>query len=75
MIGQLICDRCKKSFIGYWNEDCTAGYYNTSRVRPNNPWAKYANENEIIICDSCMWKDERYLKDYPHMQNQKETEK
>ena len=36
----------------------TAGYYVASA------WKKYANPNEILICDACMWADPLYILDY-----------
>lgn len=59
----VICDRCGKTVDGLHvagPKGFTAGYYDTSG--PN--WSKYADPDEKIICDDCMWKDSRYLADY-----------
>jgi hypothetical protein len=59
----ITCDRCDQQISGYETEAVTSGFYRTG----SPPWSKYADEDEEIICDSCMWSDERYLADYPHM--------
>jgi len=65
------CDRCGKMIDGIRTETATAGFY---AVGPTGePWGNYANSGEIIVCDTCMWKDPRYLKDYSHMKSSKET--
>jgi hypothetical protein len=59
----VVCSRCQKQ-IEKSNDDSefTAGYYNTSE----GFWARFAEKYEKIVCDSCMWKDERYIKIYGH---------
>lgn len=63
-VGALVqCDRCHKHLIDtVWDFrfGMTGGFYDTS---PGH-WAKYADVGEYIVCDSCMWQDERYIKDY-----------
>lgn len=64
----LICDRCKQPIIvyRYFNDSglciATAGYYETQ----SGHWSKYAADGEKIMCDSCMWSDEKYLMDHPN---------
>ena len=55
----IVCDRCQKQ-IEKSEGPVTAGYYDTSK----GFWSQFANENEKIVCDTCMWKDERYIKVY-----------
>lgn len=58
------CDRCGELISGIWGEEGTLGFYNLI----NTQWSKYSkSKKEKIICDKCMWEDEKYLKDYPHM--------
>jgi hypothetical protein len=54
-----VCDRCKKEVDGFEDGVMTAGFY-----RIEDSWKEYANEGEKIICDDCMFKDERYIKVY-----------
>ncbi len=39
----------------------TSGYYLTPA---GSYWSKYANEGENIVCDQCMWNDDRYIQVY-----------
>lgn len=70
----VTCDRCGVNVEGLLTFDyagpcknptvqATGGFY----LVKNPAWAKYANEGEAVVCDTCMWRDERYLADYPHM--------
>jgi hypothetical protein len=54
------CDRCGKDFEGeFWEQyGMTSGYYLAEA------WQAFCNEGETIVCDECMWKDERYRKVY-----------
>lgn len=54
------CDRCKNYVKGFESVVGTAGFYRTG----DSPWSKYADPPERVICDECMWKDERYIKEY-----------
>jgi len=63
----ITCDRCHEEVQGFDTEEGTSGFYNVTHL----PWSKYANPDETRICDSCMWADERYLNDYPHMRGVK----
>jgi len=62
----VICDRCGKTIEGLHSPDTetsmgmTAGYYNTS----GQPWAQFVNPGENVVCDACMWADERYIAVY-----------
>jgi hypothetical protein len=59
----VTCSRCGRTIEGMEFEEGTAGFY---RVQ-GTIWQKYANDHEQILCDGCMWTDERYLADYPFM--------
>ncbi len=52
------CDRCKKIIDGCWSPGFTGGYYTF------DGWWEFMNKNERTLCDSCMWKDPRYIKVY-----------
>jgi len=60
---KIKCDRCGKEVEGIESPVGTGGFY---RVE-SGLWSKYKKIGETRICDSCMWKDEGYLKDYPSM--------
>ncbi len=53
-----ICDRCHNPFEGFETVGMTAGYYRA------DAWPKFANPGEVMICDSCMWHDQRYIAIY-----------
>lgn len=57
------CSRCHKKVDGLELELGTSGFY---KVAPGLPWAKYANPDETVLCDPCMWADPRYVADYPN---------
>jgi hypothetical protein len=56
----VTCDRCKKKVEGIDDGIGTAGFYHTER----GYWSQFVNEGENIICDDCMFNDERYQKVY-----------
>lgn len=63
----VICDRCKQAVINaYKDQYLTQGYYETE---PNSYWSKFADKREYIICDECMFKDERYIAVYGRHSN------
>lgn len=55
------CDRCEDWVEGVESIFMTGGYYNTG---PNSYWNRFANENELVVCDPCMHKEPRYLEVY-----------
>lgn len=61
MTGQrLKCDRCKTMVEVDVYEGVTCGFYDTT----GEPWSEFANKDEAVVCDSCMWKDPRYIAVY-----------
>lgn len=57
----IMCDRCKKTVEGlHIMGSGTAGFYQVS----SGTWAQFANPDELVICDACMWRDPRYIADY-----------
>jgi hypothetical protein len=68
-VGEVTCSRCHTVLPGSKLPDggMTAGYYD---VRGTNGWADYANPGEQYLCDTCMWADPRYIRDYPEFQLQ-----
>ena len=61
----IICDRCKSTVEGFLDDSfksiiMTAGYYQVDR----GYWKDYAHENEIYVCDACMFADPRYIRTY-----------
>lgn len=60
-ISNLVCDRCKRKIRVIDEPDLTGGFY---RVQSGSPWNRYANPGESVVCDVCVWKDERYIKDF-----------
>lgn len=57
----ITCNRCGQEVNGSKSENFTAGYY---EVWEGSCWHKYAQLGEKVICDSCMWKDAKYIEDY-----------
>lgn len=57
--GRVLCDRCHQTAQGFIGKPFSAGVY--------VGWSKYMDPGEHIICDACMWKDERFLADYPYI--------
>lgn len=55
----VTCDRCKNKIKGIESIDCTGGFYKASKY-----WSKFMNDGENILCDNCMFQDERYIKIY-----------
>jgi hypothetical protein len=55
------CDRCKQMIDGAHDPAgaFTAGFYN---VASGGGWAEFARPNEMVVCDACMWSDEKYIK-------------
>lgn len=58
---EITCCRCERVIIGYKDGEITEGYFDMS----DPEWAEYSNPGEDFVCNECMHKDERYLKDYP----------
>ena len=61
---EIVCDRCGEKVDGefiYNNKTnaitATSGFY----VVDTGSWARFAKENEKILCDACMWTDELYI--------------
>jgi hypothetical protein len=59
--GRVKCDRCKHYVKGFLP---TGGEYSVSGGVYVG-WQGFMNEDEWIICDSCMHKDSRYTIVYP----------
>jgi hypothetical protein len=60
-----VCDRCHKEVPEVQRlPRGTVGFYD---VGPGTFWQKYARLDEKTVCDPCMWKDESFLSDFPHM--------
>jgi hypothetical protein len=57
----LLCDRCDEEILGMETDMGTAGYYLTD----DDPWSKYSEDWEHVLCDDCMHSDPRYKADYP----------
>jgi hypothetical protein len=63
---KITCDRCKNEVIGlyfpetYYCSSYTAGFYDVSE----GAWKEYCREGEILVCDTCMQKDENWSKIY-----------
>ena len=55
------CDRCHRDVKGLESNTATAGFY---RVQEGSPWNAFANAGEQVLCDSCVWADERYQVKY-----------
>ena len=54
------CDRCDKLVEGGVEETFSYGVYFVAGTQ----WEKFANPNEQIVCDACMWADPRYIQVY-----------
>lgn len=70
----LLCDRCGLEFSGLdtftaqGGEPRTAGGYRFyNKDFSPSLWHRFVRGMEEIICNRCMWKDEKYLAQYPHM--------
>lgn len=61
----VVCDRCGATVEGQESEGATIGFYRVRQATGelSGPWAKYARKREHVICNSCMWSDEKYQKD------------
>lgn len=59
--GRVECDHCHKWVEGFLPDEggASAGVY--------VGWTKFTEFGEYIVCDSCMWKNERFLAVHPHM--------
>lgn len=55
------CDRCGMMVDGYADDHATAGFY---QVREGSLWARYARLGEQYLCDTCVYEDPRYIRDY-----------
>jgi hypothetical protein len=55
------CDRCKKMVDGIEDTYSTGGFY---RITKGDYWEKFANDGEKVICNQCMFTDERYIQKY-----------
>lgn len=68
------CDRCSQWIRGIEIEATndypggTGGFY---YVGPAYYWTRYSNPGETVVCDNCMHKDERYIREYPYIPPQK----
>jgi len=58
------CDRCRQKFEGFRTDTYTAGFYDTSPTDSPMGWDKFADPDERIVCDRCMWTDTRYVAVY-----------
>lgn len=76
----VICDRCGKTVEGIHTPadtekgipGGTGGYYN---VAPPSAWTLYADVDENIICDECMWSDPRYIAVYGDLNSKRGVER
>jgi hypothetical protein len=66
----VTCSRCGRQVDGYEDKTATSGFY---RISPDGMCSQFANPGETVICDDCMWSDERYLAIYPHMRQRATT--
>lgn len=59
------CDRCKRYVEGFLPGAgrCSAGVY--------VGWTEFMNFGEYIICDACMWKNDKFLAVYPQQRGAK----
>ena len=56
----VVCDRCHKTVNGLISDRGTSGFYRIVGV-----WGIYReSQDEEIVCDECMRKNEKYKKDY-----------
>jgi len=58
---RIKCDRCQREVEGFSENGWTGGYYETKH---GSYWHKFANKDEAVVCDNCMWNDERYIAVY-----------
>ena len=58
---QQPCDRCGEAIDGFETDHGTMGFY---RLTLPSIWARFARSGEKVICDDCMFEDERYRRDY-----------
>jgi hypothetical protein len=52
------CDRCHLEVEGSIDQPMSAGVYVVTG------WQEFMDQGEYVICDQCMWADERYRKIY-----------
>lgn len=58
-IVKIVCDRCHNTVEGFRSSYGTGGFYEYPA------WKDYMNKDERVICDKCLWRDNRYKKAYP----------
>jgi hypothetical protein len=60
MLVELIeCSRCSKRVKSCAGENFTAGYYELKGY-----WQRFAREDEVYLCDECMFSEPRYIQVY-----------
>ena len=56
----VACDRCHKTVSGLESNMGTSGFYRMAGI-----WGLYREaDDENVVCDECMRKNEKYKKDY-----------
>jgi hypothetical protein len=58
---KMKCDRCQNEVEVFSEDGFSIGYYETGL---GSNWKRFANAGEQLVCDKCMWKDERYIAVY-----------
>ncbi len=67
----VVCDRCNKEVQGIKVEGvATGGFYEVGPT--GEPWGRFANPGETIVCDDCMCHDPRYIAVYGKVYFEKE---
>lgn len=63
--GRVWCDRCHSAVEGFMPDaiGMSGGVY--------VGWTQYMDPGEHVVCDHCMWADERFLAVYPYMRGAK----
>lgn len=61
---RVVCSRCREKVADARPPEhgFTIGYYILEGY-----WSQFANIGEEILCDRCMWADDRYIKIYGHV--------
>jgi len=62
---RVVCDRCHIGIEGSEDIEQTSGYYK------RKGWKQFMSDNEGIVCDDCMWHDDKYIKEYGNQFEQK----
>lgn len=63
--GRVQCDHCHRFVKGFISRDLTPNEFGGISAGVYVGWTQFTEFGEWIVCDPCMWKNERFLAVYP----------